>query len=192
MKEEFVHCGRQVKTGDQPDGSFHITLDQQRYVAEMCAIPQPPGDPTTKHVEDEAHSDYRGIVGQCQCFSKECGIGYAFEVHRLATRLAGPTNEHIRTANKLLSRVQPLESSRCLRFRPPTKKITPVIYIAGDSGFKSNDDQTSQCGYVVCLLQPLGDGSGLLLAVLHWRSAKIARVCNSRMTSEIRQHHAFG
>ena len=65
-----------------------------------------------------------------------------------------------------------------------------VLYLAGDSGFKTNPDQTSQCGYVCLLVETDTSETATILACLDWKSAKIARVCCSTMAAEMLQTSA--
>ena len=67
-------------------------------------------------LNDQEHTEFRGVNGQLQWFAKECGSEYAFECQQVAAKLSSPALKDAREANNLMKRIKQNEENCALWF----------------------------------------------------------------------------
>jgi len=183
----FKHCGKEVETRRTENGKYEIAIHQREYIEgmELCNVRVNLADEAL--VDKDEHSSFRMVVGQLQWYQTQTGVEHAFDVNRLARKLSAPTAGDCRAANRLVAKVKSQAPFRELVYRDVGPKRHLVIF--ADSGFRTNPDKTSQCGFI-CLItgepdqqQPVARAP--IAGLIDWKSHRIARVCHSTTAAEL-------
>lgn len=165
--DNFEFLGVRIKKHKSSDGSIWYTLSQPEYSERLKPIPQ-----------DISFDKFRSVRAALSwlCHSRPdicCEVNRACQVTEKSFEL-----RHVKALNKTIRRIRETKSFT-LKYRP-MDSTTLHMRVYSDASFASNDDNSSQLGYIVLLADKQNN-----CHVLAYSSKKSKRVVRSIMAGEV-------
>ena len=175
---EFIHCGREIMRGDD----FDVKVSQENYVANLTPV-QLESRRVDQPLSDAEFRATRTLLGGLGWLANQSQPQLSYGVSVLLSALNGRDRSEAKRANKLLERVQAGPVTLC--FPSGLDVDAATVGVFSDACFGNREDQSSQSGYFLTLLEPcIEKGKEGRIAVLDWSSHKVRRVCRSALSAE--------
>ena len=178
---DFIYCGLEVSTELDDNGQLtSILVDQRTYIDKIVPmeISQRTGS-QDRCLEQQEHSDYRGIVGALLWASTSTHSDHAYRICNLSEQIAAPREGHAVQANKLLNTMK--KQTLVLRYPRLTGELRLIGY--HDSSWGNAEDGRTVAGWI-WVLAAKDESEKEKFLPLQWRSKTLRRVVKSTFGGE--------